>query len=138
MHRIQEDLRGLLDQALAGDLTGQIDLGGRSGIAQQLGVQWHAADITVASALSQLKEALQTQLGGTPDIVVNSAGAFELASIVHTSVESFDRQMAVNLRAVFLLAHTFLPGMLERRSGHFVTIGSVAGRVCGLRAGPPV
>jgi NADP-dependent 3-hydroxy acid dehydrogenase YdfG len=96
--------------------------------AQQLGVQWHAADITVASALSQLREALQAQLGGTPDIVVNSAGAFELASIVHTSVESFDRQMAVNLRAVFLLAHTFLPGMLERRSGHFVTIGSVAGR----------
>ena len=60
--------------------------------------------------------------------MVNSAGAFELAPIAETSVESFDRQMAVNLRAVFLLAHTFLPGMLERRSGDIVTIGSIAGR----------
>jgi PAS domain S-box-containing protein len=54
MHRIQEDLRGLLDQALAGDLTGQIDLGGRSGIAQQLGAGINKLVRTVNDAVSEV------------------------------------------------------------------------------------
>ena len=95
---------------------------------QAVGAQWQVADVTDASALQRLGQQAAEQLGGMPDIVVNSAGAFELAPIVQTSAESFDRQIAVNLRAVFLLARTFLPAMLERGRGDFVTIGSVAGR----------
>ncbi|MBX6366304.1 MAG: SDR family oxidoreductase, partial [Gemmatimonadetes bacterium] len=63
-----------------------------------------------------------------PDVLVNAAGAFELAPLEATSPESFDRQIAVNLRGPFLLIRAFLPGMLRRRRGHIVTIGSVAGR----------
>jgi NAD(P)-dependent dehydrogenase (short-subunit alcohol dehydrogenase family) len=63
-----------------------------------------------------------------PDIVVHAAGAFELAPLAQTSVEMFDRTIAVNLRAAFLLVRRFVPRMLERGSGHIVTIGSVAGR----------
>jgi NADP-dependent 3-hydroxy acid dehydrogenase YdfG len=40
----------------------------------------------------------------------------------------FRESLAVNLLAPFLLIQTLLPGMLERRSGHVVTIGSIAGR----------
>jgi NADP-dependent 3-hydroxy acid dehydrogenase YdfG len=65
---------------------------------------------------------------GAPDIVVHAAGAFALAPLAETSVASFDAMVAVNLRAAFLLIRAFLPGMLERGSGHIVTIGSVAGR----------
>jgi hypothetical protein len=43
-------------------------------------------------------------------------------------VEAFDRMIAVNLRAAFLLMRAFVPGMLARGRGHIVTIGSVAGR----------
>jgi NADP-dependent 3-hydroxy acid dehydrogenase YdfG len=59
---------------------------------------------------------------------VHAAGAFELAPLAATSVAAFDRMVAVNLRGAFLLLHAFLPGMLQRGSGHVVTIGSVAGR----------
>ncbi|MBA2669368.1 MAG: SDR family oxidoreductase, partial [Gemmatimonadetes bacterium] len=48
--------------------------------------------------------------------------------ISETEPESFDRQIAVNLRAPFLLMRAFLPRMLERGSGHIINIGSVAGR----------
>jgi NADP-dependent 3-hydroxy acid dehydrogenase YdfG len=66
--------------------------------------------------------------GAVPDIVVHAAGAFELAAVADTTVASFDRMIAVNLRAAFLLTRAFLPGMMQRRSGHIVLLGSVAGR----------
>jgi NADP-dependent 3-hydroxy acid dehydrogenase YdfG len=59
---------------------------------------------------------------------VHSAGAFALAAIAETTVDAFDEQVAVNLRAVFLLTRAVLPGLLARGSGHIVTIGSIAGR----------
>jgi methyl-accepting chemotaxis protein len=54
MQRIQEDLRGLLDSALAGDLTGQIDLAGRNGIALQLAEGINKLIRTVNHAVSEV------------------------------------------------------------------------------------
>jgi len=63
-----------------------------------------------------------------PDIVVNAAGAFALAPIAETEPADFDRHLGLNLRAPFLVIRVLLPAMLERGSGHIVSIGSVAGR----------
>jgi len=54
MQRIQEDLRGLLDAAVSGDLTGQIDLAGRSGIALQLAEGINKLVRTVNHAVSEV------------------------------------------------------------------------------------
>lgn len=67
--------------------------------------------------------------GDAPEIVVNAAGAFGIAPIADTDPADFERQIAANLVAPFLVAHAFLPAMLRRGSGHLVNIGSVAGRV---------
>lgn len=66
--------------------------------------------------------------GGAPDIVVNSAGAFDVAPLKDTSVATFDRQIEVNLRGAFLIVRAVLPAMLDRGSGDLVQVGSVAGR----------
>jgi NAD(P)-dependent dehydrogenase (short-subunit alcohol dehydrogenase family) len=84
------------------------------------------ADVSIEAGVEAVRRACDVV---TPDIVVHAAGAFELAPLVETAVASFDRQVAVNLRAAFLLARAFVPGMLQRGSGDIVTIGSVAGRV---------
>lgn len=86
------------------------------------------ADVSEPGGVDRLAEEARRLLNGAPDIVVSAAGAFELAPLSEMSVESFERQIGVNLRAPFLLIRTFLPEMLERGSGHVVTIGSVAGR----------
>ena len=65
---------------------------------------------------------------GNPDVLVNAAGAFALAPVVKTDPAAFDAMLAANLRAPFLLIRALLPAMLQRRSGHIVSIGSVAGR----------
>ena len=87
------------------------------------------ADVTDPGEVDRLRACAAAECGTEPGIVVAAAGAFELGPVVETPVESFDRMLAVNLRAPFLLARAFLQGMLARGAGHFVTIGSVAGRV---------
>ncbi|MGH7444515.1 MAG: SDR family oxidoreductase [Longimicrobiales bacterium] len=92
--------------------------------ARALGARACVADVADERAVA----ALAASLDDAPDIVVHAAGAFALAPIETTSVAAFDRQMAVNLRAAFLLMRAFVPGMRARGRGHFVSIGSIAGR----------
>jgi NADP-dependent 3-hydroxy acid dehydrogenase YdfG len=86
------------------------------------------ADLTDAAAVDRLAEAVRGSIGGAPDIMVNSAGAFALAALEDTAVADLDRQIAVNLRGPFLVMRAFLGAMRARGSGHIVTVGSVAGR----------
>lgn len=97
--------------------------------AEELGAVAWAADVADAVEVERLRAGVEKALGGVPDVVVSAAGAFGLAAVARTQVQEFDRMLAVNLRAPFLLARAFLPGMLARRSGHLVTVGSIAGRV---------
>ena len=65
---------------------------------------------------------------GEPDILVNNAGRFAIAPVASTSTSDCAAALGTNLVAPFSLVRALLPGMLERRSGHVVTIGSVADR----------
>lgn len=85
-------------------------------------------DVATPHGMNVIGGALELLDTDRPDIIVHAAGAFELAHIAETRLDTFDRIIGVNLRAAFLLMSTFLPLMLERGSGHIVTIGSIAGR----------
>jgi NADP-dependent 3-hydroxy acid dehydrogenase YdfG len=51
-----------------------------------------------------------------------------LAPLEATSPAEFARTVDTNLVAPFTILHAFLPAMRARRSGHIVTIGSIADR----------
>jgi NADP-dependent 3-hydroxy acid dehydrogenase YdfG len=86
------------------------------------------ADLTDDASTWEALDGMMETIGGAPDIVVNAAGVFGLASVATETVSAFDAALAVNLRAPFLIGRAVLPAMLERRSGLIVNIGSVAGR----------
>lgn len=86
------------------------------------------ADVATERGIERVRAAVVGLGVEGPDIVVHAAGAFELAPLAEASVESFDRIIAVNLRAAFLLVRAFVPGMVRRGTGDIVAIGSVAGR----------
>jgi NAD(P)-dependent dehydrogenase (short-subunit alcohol dehydrogenase family) len=65
---------------------------------------------------------------GPVDILINNAGALKEAALLDTSIDDWDRLMAVNLRGVFLCCKAFAPAMLERRSGTIINIASNAGK----------
>ena len=96
--------------------------------AASVGGEPFPADVSDEASVERLFAAVSAAFGGVPEIVVNAAGAFGLAPIAETEVAAFDRQLASNLRAPFLVMRAVLPAMLARGSGHILTIGSVAGR----------
>jgi NAD(P)-dependent dehydrogenase (short-subunit alcohol dehydrogenase family) len=77
---------------------------------------------TVEGPKTAARTALQAW--GGIDILVNNAGITALESILEAKVESWDRIMAVNLRAPFLLAQALAPGMIERRAGKIINVSS--------------
>ena len=84
----------------------------------------------VAADLTRQGEAerLAVEAGGI-DVLIANAGLPANGQLLELEVEHIDRALAVNLRSVIVLTRLVLPSMLERRSGHAVLMGSLAGRI---------
>ncbi len=88
-----------------------------------------AADLAEPGAVDRIVAWATAGLGGTPDALVNVAGAFTLARVEDTEPAVFDTIMALNVGAPFRLARALLPAMRARGHGDIVTVGSVADRI---------
>jgi NAD(P)-dependent dehydrogenase (short-subunit alcohol dehydrogenase family) len=65
---------------------------------------------------------------GTADILVNSAGIIYRAPVESTSLEQWNRLLAVNLTGMFLCSRAFIGAMKARGRGHVINISSGAGK----------
>jgi NAD(P)-dependent dehydrogenase (short-subunit alcohol dehydrogenase family) len=83
-------------------------------------------DVGDAEGLERVVALLHERLSGAPDILVNSAGFFQLAAVADTATADFRRALDVNLVAPFVLARNFATAMRARGRGDIVSIGSVA------------
>lgn len=64
---------------------------------------------------------------GTIDILVNNAAITSVRPALEEDAATWDRVMAVNLRAPFLLAQALAPGMIAQRWGKIVNVSSQTG-----------
>lgn len=93
------------------------------------------ADVTVASEIVTMAEAVERGLGGPVDILINNAGINIRGSLADLTETEFDMVLEVNLKAPFLVSRQFAPGMAERGWGRVINLGSIlsvigiAGRV---------
>jgi 3-oxoacyl-[acyl-carrier protein] reductase len=95
-------------------------IGSAGGIAQTFG-----ADLADPSAPARLISDVERAFGRV-DILVANHGVAVVASYDEVDVEMFDRTVAVNLRAPFLLAQAALAGMRERGFGRILLVSSAA------------
>jgi pteridine reductase len=84
------------------------------------------ADLSRPDQVPSLIEQAAQQWGRL-DILVNSAAIFEPADLAHTSVESWDRHFAINLRAPFFLSQAFAAHVGKERRAHIVNIADWRG-----------
>lgn len=97
-------------------------------IVQQGG---HALPVeTDVASLDDLSSLVQAALGsyGQIDVLFNNAGFGRLSWLENLDpVNDIQAQIQVNLVGVIQLTRQVLPHMIERRRGHIITMGSVAG-----------
>jgi 3-oxoacyl-[acyl-carrier protein] reductase len=96
-----------------------------------VGVRCDVSDShSVETALAEVA----ARFGGI-DVVVNSAGVLDSASIEQTSVEHWDTVMAINLRGTFLVIQKALPYLEKSRAARVINVSSNSGRMGGFENG---
>ncbi|MGH9281329.1 MAG: SDR family NAD(P)-dependent oxidoreductase [Acidimicrobiales bacterium] len=89
------------------------------------------ADVSDEGSVDRAFARILSELGPV-DVLVNNAGVTggPAATTCHeTPVEAWDQVFGVNVRGLFLCTRAALPVMLERGSGHVITVASAAGFV---------
>jgi 3-hydroxy acid dehydrogenase/malonic semialdehyde reductase len=63
------------------------------------------------------------------DVLINNAGnAHGLEPIQSGNYEDWDAMMDINVKGLLYVTREVLPGMVERKRGHVINIGSIAGK----------
>lgn len=88
----------------------------------------HPADLTDASAIAGLADAV-ARAWGAADVVINNAGIYPSGFLLDIDEREWDRIMDVNLRAPFLVTRAFAKGMIAAGvKGAIVNVSSGASR----------
>ena len=99
-------------------------------LAAALGERAHVAACNLGDAASveALVPAAEAAMGGL-DILVNNAGVTRDNLLMRMKDDEWDTVIAVNLTAAFRLSRAAVKGMMRRRYGRIVNIGSVVGAI---------
>ena len=97
-------------------------------VAASLGERVHVveANLSDKDSVEALVPAAEAALGGL-DILVNNAGVTRDNLFLLIKDEEWEQVIAVNLTAAFRLSRAAVKGMMRRRHGRIVNIGSVVG-----------
>lgn len=65
----------------------------------------------------------------TPDVLINNAGlALGLGSVGEGDPDQWETMIDTNLKGILNITRSLAPLMMERKSGHIINIGSIAGK----------
>ena len=85
-----------------------------------------AGDVANEADIERLFAEVESRFGDC-DVLVNNAGTTDVARLIDTTPDRWDRMFAVNVRGAYLATRRALPAMLARRSGAIVNVASISG-----------
>jgi NAD(P)-dependent dehydrogenase (short-subunit alcohol dehydrogenase family) len=77
--------------------------------------------------IKHLIDLVEREFGGV-DVLVNNAGIFPRADLLHTDEAFWERVLGINLKGTYLMCQAAVPGMIKRGVGSIVNIGSLHAR----------
>jgi all-trans-retinol dehydrogenase (NAD+) len=86
------------------------------------------SDVSDRDAVYAQAQALTRELGPL-DILINNAGVVSGKTFLETPDEKIISTVNINILSHFWTVKAFLPSMIERNTGHIVTIASAAGLI---------
>ncbi len=116
------DVNQASGEAVAAEVT---NAGGRAG--------FEAGDVTRAADCQRVVERAVRDFGGI-HVLFNNAGIIRRASVVELSEADWDRVMAVNVKAIFLMSRLAIPIMEKTGGGSIINMASGWGLAGGPRA----
>ena len=84
-----------------------------------------ACDVRDEESVQAMARAAMDRFGRV-DVLVNNAGIGSYTPFLETSLDAWERVMAVNVRGTFLCCQAVLPAMIERSQGSVINISSLA------------
>ncbi len=84
------------------------------------------ADVSDQAQVQSMTD-IVTGAWGNVDILVNNAGIVKDSLLVAMSVEDWDRVINVDLRGTFLCTRAVIRGMIRKKWGRIINVGSVVG-----------
>ena len=85
-------------------------------------------DVRERSAVERTLNSLPEHLAAV-DVLVNNAGlALGLEPAHQASMDDWERMIDTNVKGLVYCTRALLPGMVERRRGHVINLGSIASR----------
>jgi NAD(P)-dependent dehydrogenase (short-subunit alcohol dehydrogenase family) len=95
-------------------------------LATSSGAVAFRADLTDRAQVGAMVKGALERFGRI-DVLVNNAGLTQVMPFALIEEEDWDRVMAANLKSMFLVTREAVRGMISRKSGVIVNIGSLAG-----------
>jgi len=89
-------------------------------------IRSYPLDVLDGPAAAALAEQIEKDLGPV-DVLVNNAGVTQVMPLALIEEADWDRVMDVNVKGTFLVTKAFVRGMIRRRRGAVVNMGSLAG-----------
>ena len=86
-----------------------------------------ALNVTEAESINSVVAAIKEQFGNTPDILINNAGITRDNLLMRMKEDEWSDILQTNLTSVFRLSKAVMRGMMKKRWGRIITIGSVVG-----------
>ena len=110
-----------------------VGTGRRADRLEDLKKEWGENFLPVSFDVSKRAE-VESAVAGLPeafravDVLVNNAGgAIGLDPAPTADLDDWDAMVDINVKGLMYCTRLFLPGMVERKRGHIINLGSVAG-----------
>src|SRR4030095_7607005 len=115
------------DLVLVGrDATALVEIARQLGVEHGVSVRTEAIDLSVPGAAEELWSRIESS-SIEVDILVNNAGAGLYGNVSDQDPAALERMLQLNVIALAALPRLVLPGMLARRRGHILNVGSLVG-----------